>query len=106
MYGAYKRIFDRCGVPTVPVLADVGMMGGRDTHQFSYLTEYGEDTCLLCPNCGYAADSEVAAFVKEPSHADEEPKALEEIDTPGQKTIADLASFLGVPESRTCKAVF
>ncbi len=90
----------------MPVLADVGMMGGRDTHQFSYLTEYGEDTCLLCPKCGYAADSEVAAFVKEPQHAEEEPKALEEIDTPGQKTIADLAAFLGVPESRTAKAVF
>src|SRR5574341_1228163 len=106
MYGAYKRIFDRCGVPTVPVLADVGMMGGRDTHQFTYLTEHGEDTCLLCPNCGYAADSEVAAFVKEPVHGAEQALPLQEIDTPGQKTIADLASFLGVPESRTAKAVF
>ena len=106
MYDAYKRIFDRCSVPTVPVLADSGAMGGKDTHQFSYLTEYGEDTCLLCPKCGYGADSEVAAFVKEPAYASEEPKALEEIDTPGQKTIADLASFLGVPESRTAKAVF
>src|SRR5574341_8900 len=106
MYGAYQRIFDRCGVPTVPVLADVGMMGGRDTDQFTYLTEYGEDTCLLCPNCGYAADSEVAAFVKEPAHGAEQALPLQEIDTPGQKTIADLASFLGVPESRTAKAVF
>src|SRR5574341_656399 len=106
MYGAYQRIFDRCGVPTVPVLADVGMMGGRDTDQFTYLTEYGEDTCLLCPNCGYAADSEVAAFVKEPAHGDEETKAVEEVPTPGMYTIADLAAFLGVPESRTCKAVF
>ena len=106
MYDAYKRIFDRCGVPTVPVLADSGMMGGKDTHQFTYLTDYGEDTCLLCPGCGYAADSEVAAFVKQPAHGEEEPKPLEEIDTPGQKTIADLAKFLGVPETRTCKAVF
>ncbi len=106
MYDAYKRIFDRCAVPTVPALADSGAMGGRDTHEFLYLTEYGEDTCLLCPKCGYAANAEVAEFVKEPSHADEEVAALEEIDTPGQKTIADLASFLGIPESRTCKAVF
>ena len=106
MYDAYTRIFDRCGVPTVPALADSGAMGGRDTHEFLYLTEHGEDTCLLCPKCGYAANAEVAEFVKEPAHADEEPKPLEEIDTPGQKTIADLASFLGVPASRTCKAVF
>lgn len=106
MYDAYKRIFDRCGVPTVPVLADSGMMGGKETHQFTYLTEIGEDTCLLCPNCGYAADSEVAVFIKEPSHADAEPLPMEEIDTPGQKTIADLAKFLNVSETETCKAVF
>jgi prolyl-tRNA synthetase len=106
MFGAYQRIFDRCGVPTVPVLADSGAMGGKDTHEFVYLTEYGEDSCLLCPNCGYAANAEVAAFVKEPAHADEEPKPLEEIDTPGLYTIAALAEHLGIPESRTCKAVF
>jgi prolyl-tRNA synthetase len=106
MFDAYQRIFDRCGVPTRPVLADSGVMGGKETHQFSYLTDAGEDTCLLCPKCDYAADSDVAAFVKEPAHADEAPKPMEEIDTPGQKTIAELAAFLGVPETRTCKAVF
>jgi prolyl-tRNA synthetase len=106
MYDAYQRIFDRCGVPTIPVLADSGAMGGRDTHEFIYLTDYGEDSLLLCPSCGYAANAEVAAFVKAPVHAEEEPKPFEEIDTPGQHTIADLAKFLGVPETKTCKAVF
>ncbi|HEY8767638.1 MAG TPA: proline--tRNA ligase [Dehalococcoidia bacterium] len=106
MFDAYKRIFDRCGVPTIPALADAGAMGGKDTHEFLYLTDVGEDTCLLCPNCGYAANAEVAAFVKEPAHADTDPLPLEEIDTPGQKTIADLAKFLGMPETQTCKAVF
>ncbi len=106
MYGAYQRIFDRCGVPTVPALADSGAMGGRDTHEFLFLTEYGEDTCLLCPNCGYAANAEVAAFVKEPAHGGEDPKPVEEIPTPGLYTIAALAEHLGVPESKTCKAVF
>ncbi len=106
MFDAYQRIFDRCGVPTVPVLADSGAMGGKDTHEFIYLTEHGEDSCLLCPKCGYAANAEVAAFVKEPAHGDEEPKPVEEIDTPGLYTIAALAEHLGVPESRTCKAVF
>jgi prolyl-tRNA synthetase len=106
MYDAYQRIFDRCGVPTVPVLADSGMMGGKDTHQFMFPTEYGEDSALLCANCGYAADAEVASFTKEPAHGDEEPKPSEEIDTPGMYTIAALAKHLGVPESKTCKAVF
>jgi prolyl-tRNA synthetase len=106
MFDAYQRIFDRCGVPTRPVLADSGVMGGKDTHQFTFLTDIGEDTCLLCPNCGYAADSEVAAFVKKPAHADEAPLPMEEVDTPGTKTIADLATFLKLPETKTCKAVF
>jgi prolyl-tRNA synthetase len=106
MFDAYKRIFDRCGVPTVPVLADSGAMGGRDTHEFIYLTDYGEDSCLLCPNCGYAANVEVAEFVKEPAHGDEEPETVEEIPTPGLYTISALAEHLKIPESRTCKAVF
>jgi prolyl-tRNA synthetase len=106
MFDAYGRIFDRCGVPTVPVLADSGAMGGRDTHEFIYMTDYGEDSCLLCPKCGYAANAEVAAFVKELAHGDEEMKAVEEIPTPGLYTITALAEHLGVPESRTCKAVF
>src|SRR3990172_7796532 len=106
MFDAYQRIFDRCGVPTVPVLADSGAMGGRDTHEFIFPTEYGEDSCLFCPSCGYAANDEVAAFVKEPAHADEEPAPVQEIDTPGLYTIGALAEHLGVPESRTCKAVF
>ena len=106
MFRAYQRIFDRCSVATVPVLADSGAMGGKDTHEFIYLTEYGEDSCLLCPNCEYAANAEVAEFVKEPAHAEEEAKPLQEIDTPGLYTISALAEHLGVPESRTCKAVF
>jgi len=106
MFDAYQRIFDHCRVPTIPVLADSGAMGGTDTHEFIYLTDIGEDSLLLCPKCDYAANAEVAAFVKEPAHADEEPQPLEEIDTPGQRTIDDLAAFLNVPATKTCKAVF
>ncbi len=106
MFDAYQRIFERCGVPTIPVLADSGAMGGSDTHEFVYLTEYGEDSLLLCPKCGYAANAEVAAFVKEPAHGGEEMKPVEEIPTPGLYTIQALAEHLGVPESKTCKAVF
>ncbi|MEX0682035.1 MAG: proline--tRNA ligase [Dehalococcoidia bacterium] len=106
MFDAYLRVFSRCSVPVIPVLADSGAMGGRDTHEFLYLTDIGEDHCLLCPKCGYAANAEVATFVKEPAHAAEEPAAMEEIDTPGLTTIEQLANHLGVPKSKTCKAVF
>ncbi|MFQ6019616.1 MAG: proline--tRNA ligase, partial [Dehalococcoidia bacterium] len=106
MYRAYKNVFDRCGVPTVAVLADAGAMGGRDTHEFIYLTDYGEDSCLLCDGCGYAANAAIATFVKTPLSDGEEPKPLEEIPTPGLYTIQALAEGLGIPTARTCKAVF
>jgi prolyl-tRNA synthetase len=106
MHDAYTRIFERCALPSVPVLADSGAMGGRDTHEFVYLTEYGEDSCLLCPKCAYAANAEVAAFVKEPTHTAEEPQPIREIPTPGLYTIQALADHLGISTSKTCKAVF
>jgi prolyl-tRNA synthetase len=109
MHEAYTRIFARCALPAIPVLADSGAMGGRDTHEFVYLTEHGEDSCLLCPKCAFAANAEVAAFVKEPAHppkADEQPQPIQEIPTPGLYTIQTLADHLGFPTSKTCKAVF
>ena len=102
---AYTRIFERCGVPAIPVLADSGAIGGKDSEEFIFLTEVGEDTILLCPSCGYAANAEKADHKKHEVES-EELLPLEEVATPGQKTIEDLVSFLGVPHFRTLKAVF
>ncbi len=103
--GAYTRILERCGVPAITVLADSGALGGKDSEEFIFLTEVGEDTILLCDKCGYAANEEKADHKKTEMPA-EEPLPLEEVSTPGQKTIDDLAKFLGVPHARTLKAVF
>ena len=102
---AYTRIFERCGVPAIPVLADSGAIGGKDSEEFIFLTEVGEDTILLCPSCGYAANAEKADHKKHEVES-EELLPLEEVATPGQKTIEDPVSFLGVPHFRTLKAVF
>jgi prolyl-tRNA synthetase len=105
MLVAYRNVFDRCGVPTTAVLADPGPIGGRDNHEFMHLTDVGEDQVLICPHCGYAANTEKAGFRKG-KPAPEEPLPLEEVATPGQKTIDDLVAFLGIPPQRTLKAVF
>ncbi len=104
-YQAYFNIFNRCALPTIAVKADVGMMGGKLSHEFMYLTPIGEDTLILCDHCGYTANRQVARFKKTPAPA-EAAKPLEEVATPNCKTIEDLANFLGVPKSRTAKAVF
>jgi prolyl-tRNA synthetase len=104
-YQAYFDIFRRCCVPCIAVKSDVGMMGGKMAHEFMYLTPIGEDTLLLCQQCGFSSNRQAACFVKEMPPAEAQ-LPLEEVFTPDCKTIAALAEFLRVPESKTAKAVF
>lgn len=104
-YEAYVRIFARAGVPVVPVAADSGAIGGKESQEFVFLTDDGEDEILLCPGCGYAANAEKADFSPPPA-VPAAPLPMERIATPGQKTIAELASFLGIEQRQTVKAVF
>lgn len=104
-YNAYHRIFARSGLPAIAVGSDVGMMGGKVAHEFMYLAPIGEDTLVLCTNCDYAANQEVARFVKEPFDGGA-PQPIERVHTPNAATIADLAAFLGVDPRQTAKIVF
>ncbi|MBC8078326.1 MAG: proline--tRNA ligase, partial [Chloroflexales bacterium] len=118
--GAYEHIFRRCGLDPLMVEASAGAMGGTDTLEFQALADAGEDTLLVCPSCGYAANVEVAAFQKDAGSSVKaesdtggalQPSAfslppLEEVATPNATTITQLAAFLGVPASGTAKAVF
>jgi prolyl-tRNA synthetase len=104
-FQAYHKIFQRCGLPVVAVKSDTGMMGGQMAHEFMYLTPIGEDTLLICNACGFSANRQVAAFHK-PEPLAEEQLPLQKVATPNCKTIAELADFLQIPESRTAKVVF
>lgn len=104
-FQAYMKIFERCCLPVRAFAADVGMMGGTMAHEFMYLTPVGEDALLICSNCGYAANRQVARFRK-PAPPDEAPLKIEPVHTPGTKTIQALADYLGIPKSKTAKAIF
>jgi prolyl-tRNA synthetase len=119
MCQAYKNIYARLGLSTLMIEADSGAIGGKDSHEFMVLTETGEDEIIRCSNCGYAANVEKAKSVKtvqsaiavgqSAEHSAQEPRhllPLEEIATPGAKTIDEVADFVGVPTSQTLKAVF
>ena len=115
VYQAYFNIFGRAGLDVIAVESDTGMMGGTMAHEFMALTEVGEDTLLLCDACGYKANRQIATFVKSegagsnsgaPNGEAEVALPLEEVATPGANTIAALASFLDIPQSRTAKAIF
>jgi prolyl-tRNA synthetase len=104
-YQAYFNIYRRCGLPVVAVRSDVGMMGGRMAHEFMFLTPIGEDTLLICDESGYAANREVATFLKPPAE-NEAPKPMEKVATPNTTTIESLAAFLNIPKAKTAKAYF
>lgn len=103
-YRAYFRIYDRCGLPSIAVSSDTGMMGGKVAHEYMYLSPIGEDTIIICPHCGYTANRQIAKIYKE--YEKEEAKPIEKVETPHAKTIDDLASFLNIDAKKTCKAVF
>lgn len=104
-FAAYIRIFERAGVPVIPVAADSGAIGGKESQEFIFLTDDGEDEILLCPGCGYAANAEKADFQRPPA-IEATPADMERVATPGIKTIPDLAAFLKVEQRQTNKAVF
>lgn len=103
-YASYFRIFSKAGLPVIVVGADSGMMGGKISHEYMYLSPIGEDTIITCDKCGYTANRQVAVFQKE--YFKEEEKELEKVKTPDCKTIEELCSFLNIEKRQTAKAVF
>lgn len=103
-YKAYFRIFSRTGLPCIAVGADSGMMGGKISHEYMYLSPLGEDTIISCPECGYTENRQVAKFKKTEYKEKELPK--KKIATPDSSTIEELCAYLKIEKRKTAKAVF
>ena len=104
MYKAYEKIFTRCGLTFRPVEADTGAIGGSNSHEFTALSEVGESEIAYCEKCSMAATTERAQCVDAPADT-EEMLPMEEVKTPGTKTIEAVADFLGMPQTKTIKAL-
>ena len=106
-YDTYCRIFDRCGLKYMVVEADSGAMGGKESHEFMVRTPAGEDQIVSCDGCNYAANMEKATSkleAVEDLKPEGDGKPLE-VHTPGQKTIEDVARFLGVSPKNKIKTL-
>lgn len=105
MYDAYIRIFKRIGMKrVVAVKSDTGMMGGSIAHEYMLLTDIGEDSIVICSECGYKANMEVAISardVERDTFSDE----LKEVYTAEKKDIESVCEFLDVAPKKTVKAV-
>ncbi len=106
IFNAYLRIFARCGLSSVPIEADSGIMGGTGSHEFMLESPNGEDRFVLCTQCGYRANTEKAVGLK-PSFQgiDGSPPPMTSVSTPQVKTIADLMKFFNVGQERFLKTV-
>jgi len=106
-HDAYCRIFDRCGLKYMVIEAHSGAMGGSKSQEFMVRTPAGEDLVVSCEKCNYAANMEKATSKLElvedlKTEGDGQPL---EVHTPGQKTIEDVARFLGVSPKNKIKTL-
>lgn len=102
---AYRRIFERLGIPAIPVQASSGAMGGSASVEFMCPSAAGEDFVVRCPACDYAANVEKATSRLDAIADSPGPAAPEPFDTPGTHTIADLALRFGIPAGRQIKTL-
>jgi prolyl-tRNA synthetase len=106
MYDAYARIFERCGLKTIAVEADTGVMGGKFSHEFMVPAETGENEVVYCESCPYAASIEKASSRATGANAGGPPQSPEKFPTPGVATIEDLTRPpFNVPADRQIKTL-
>lgn len=102
---AYQRIYRRAGLKkVVSVAGDSGMMGGKISHEFMFLTAIGEDRIAICPECEYHANQEVAESIVE-SKRDKISEPLTLVHTPNLQSIEEVCGFLKKENKKSCKAV-
>jgi prolyl-tRNA synthetase len=101
---ALAEVFERCQLSVLDVAADTD--GDAPTaHKLVWPSQSGEEKAVVCDACAYTADQTIARAGKKPP-PQEEMLPMQDVETPDCKTIADLAQFLEIPESRTAKALF
>src|SRR5690349_19258959 len=105
MYQAYARIFGRLGLTFRAVQADTGAIGGNASHEFQVLADSGEDAIAFSDGSDYAANIEKAEALAPAAGRPAAQSRLERVDTPMQKTIAEVSAFLGVPPQQCVKTL-
>lgn len=103
VFGAYRRIFDRCHVPVIAAQAGVGYMGGDRSYEFLMKSNCGDDFLIQCDTCDYAANEEVAVGIKD--LVQEAPRPMYEVEAATHRSLNAVRQFLELPRSRMLKAM-
>jgi prolyl-tRNA synthetase len=108
---AYRRIFKRLGLKIIPVRADSGAMGGNGSEEFMVESPIGDDTLILCPKCGYAANAEKAscapdvAFGNDGKPQVKTDKPIEPVDAKDILSIEDMEKFFKTTSQQFIKVL-
>ena len=108
---AYRRIFKRMGIAAIPVRADTGAMGGSGSEEFMVESEVGDNTLILCPKCGYAANVEKASCRSDTAldvngrPQERTDKVIEKVPCPGVETIEQMEQFFKMPSMQFIKVL-
>lgn len=105
MYAAYSRIFSRMGLDFRAVQADTGSIGGSASHEFQVLAQSGEDDIVFSTASDYAANIELAEAIAPAETRAPATQAMQSIDTPNAKTIAELVEQHGLAIEKTVKTL-
>ncbi len=106
MYQAYMNVFTRCGLDFTVVEAEAGPIGGSASHEFMVNAETGEDTILVCPETGYAANVEKCEIgPRDWTFETGATTDLEKKHTPGMPGIDLVAEHLKVKPENMLKTI-
>lgn len=102
VFHAYEKIFQKCGVEVIPAESSIGAISGERAYEFLMPVDWGDETVLVCRQCGYQANREVAVADKE--YFSESPRSMSSIRVPEQPHLKELARHLEQPLSRFVKS--
>ena len=105
MYQTYTRIFERLGLDFRAVQADSGSIGGNSSHEFHVLADSGEDAIAFSTESQFAANIEMAEAIAPAGECPAPGAEMEEVETPDQKSIEEVSSFLKVAPEQTVKTL-
>ncbi len=105
MYDTYNRIFNRLNLNFRPVQADSGSIGGSGSHEFHVLADSGEDAIAVSDQSDYAANIEKAEAIAPATPRANATQEMQTVDTPTQKSIAEVSEFLKINASQCIKTL-
>ena len=105
MLSVYDEMFTKMGIKTVPVVADMGVMGGNYCHEFMAVTSEGEAQIAFCDNCKFGANLETVKCVDNYALKTTNKGNFKKVHTPNVKSISDLCKFLSTSVDNFVKSM-